>query len=160
MSKRYRNKADRMMRDMYWDGSDDGYAYSQEPHHRRLTRNSVDAKLGGVCAGIGDYLGWDHTMVRILTILLVIFIGLPLIVYFILWLVMPTDKRAPYIREYREQSQSLDRANAPAGTVGSSTTFKDVRSKFRSLEVRLQDLERSITSKEWKLNRDFRDLEN
>ena len=96
MSKRYRNKADRMMRDMNWDGSDDGYAYSQEPHHRRLTRNSVDGKLGGVCAGIGDYLGWDHTMVRILTILLIIFTGLPLIVYFICLLYTspsPRDKR-------------------------------------------------------------------
>ena len=159
MSKRYRNKADRMMRDMYWDGSDDGYDYSQLPPHRRLTRNKVDGKLGGVCAGIGDYLGWDHTMVRILTVLLIIFTVVPVIAYFILWVVMPKDTRAPYVREYREQSEARDRAYAPAGTAGSTTTFKDVRSKFRSLEVRLQDLEKSITSKEWKLNRDFRDLE-
>jgi len=113
------------------------------PAPRTLTRNKVDGKLGGVCAGIGDYLGWDHTMVRILTILLIIFTGLPLLAYFILWVLMPKDPRAPYLREYREQSEA---------------TYNDVRSKFRSLEVRLQDLERSITSKEWKLNRDFRDL--
>jgi len=119
----------------------------------------MDGKLGGVCAGIGDYLGWDHTMIRILTILLVIFVsGLPLIAYLVLWIVMPKDPRAPYLREYREQSEARDRYKAPAGTAGSSTTYNDVRSKFRSLEVRLQDLERSITSKEWKLNRDFRDL--
>ena len=126
---------------------------------RTLSRNKVDGKLGGVCAGIGDYLGWDHTMIRILTILLVIFIsGLPLIAYLVLWIVMPKDPRAPYLREYREQSEARDRYEAPAGTAGSTTTYNDVRSKFRSLEVRLQDLERSITSKEWKLNRDFRDL--
>lgn len=136
------------------------YNYNGEPAARRLTRNKVDGKLGGVCAGIGDYLGWDHTMVRILTILLIIFTGLPLIAYFIFWLLMPKDTRAPYVREYREQSEARGRVNAPAGTAGSSTTYNDVRSKFRSLEVRLQDLEKSITSKEWKLNRDFRDLEN
>ena len=129
------------------------------PHARRLTRNKVDGKLGGVCAGIGDYLGWDHTMVRILTVLLVIFTALPLIAYFILWVFMPKDSRAPYVREYREQRDTKSRVQAPAGTAGSTTTFNDVRSKFRSLEVRLQDLERSITSKEWKLNRDFRDLD-
>lgn len=128
------------------------------PKRPRLTRNSVDAKLGGVCAGIADYLGWDHTMVRILTVLLVIFTALPLIAYFVLWVLMPKDTRAPYVREYREQSEALGR-EAPAGTAGATTTYKDVRSKFRSLEVRLQDLEKSITSKEWKLNRDFRDLE-
>ena len=160
MSKRYRNKTDRMMRDSYWDGSEDGYEYSQEPRHRRLTRNKVDGKIGGVCAGIGDYIGWDHTMVRILTILLIIFTGLPFFAYLILWVVMPKDARAPYIREYREQETARSRYEAPAGTAGSSTTYGDVKSKFRSLEVRLQDLERSITSKEWKLNRDFRDLEN
>jgi phage shock protein C len=115
---------------------------------RRLTRNKVDGKLGGVCAGIGDYLGWDHTMVRILTILLIIFTGLPILVYFILWALMPKDTRAPYIREYREQSEARSKVEARAGTAGSTTTYNDVRSKFRSLEVRLQDLERSITSKE------------
>ena len=46
--------------------------YNNEPSNHRLTRNTIDGKLGGVCAGIGDYLGWDHTMVRILTILLII----------------------------------------------------------------------------------------
>jgi phage shock protein C len=126
----------------------------------RLTRNKVDGKLGGVCAGIADYLGWDHNMVRILTILLVLFTALPLIAYFILWIVMPKNTRAPYIREYREQTQSRQKQKAAAGTAGSSTTYSDVQSKFRSLEMRLQDLERSITSKEWKLNRDFRDLES
>ncbi len=126
---------------------------------RRLKRNKVDGKLGGVCAGIGDHLGWDHNMVRILTILLIIFTWLPSIAYVILWVIMPKDARAPYVREHREQEAARSRITAPAGTVGSSTTYGDVKSKFRSLEVRLQDLERSITSKEWKLNRDFRDLE-
>jgi len=127
---------------------------------RRLTRNKIDGKLGGVCAGIGDYLGWDHTMVRILTILLIIFAGFPLLAYFILWALMPKDQRAPYVREYREQSEARSKVNAPVGTAESSTTYNDVKSKYRSLEVRLQDLERSITSKEWKLRRDFRDLES
>lgn len=156
MRRKYRNKVDRMFNDMNWDGVEDDYNYTG-PH--KLTRNTVDGKLGGVCAGIGDYLGWDHTMIRILTILLIIFTGLPFFAYLILWVLMPKDPRAPYVREYREQRAAKDRVNAPAGTAGSSTTYNDVRSKFRSLEIRLQDLERSITSKEWKLNRDFRDLE-
>ncbi len=131
--------------------------YEGKGSKRRLTRNTVDGKLGGVCAGIGDYLGWDHTMVRILTILLIIFTGVPLVAYFILWVLMPKDSRAPYVREYREEQESFKTGRA--GTAHSTTTYNDVKSKFRSLEVRMQDLERSITSKEWKLNRDFRDLD-
>ena len=48
----------------------------------------------------------------------------------------------------------------PVETPRRTASFKDVKSKYRSLETRLQDLEKSITSKEWKLRRDFRDLEN
>ena len=157
MSKRkYKNPVHRSLHDNNWDGSYDGYEYAG-PH--RLTRNTIDGKLGGVCAGIGDYLGWDHTLIRIITILLFLFTGLPLLAYFIFWIVMPKDQRAPYIREYREQRTARQQVEAPIGTAESKTTYTDVKSKFRSLEVRLQDLERSITSKEWKLRRDFRDLE-
>ena len=158
MSKRkYKNPVHRSLHDYNWDGSYDDYDY-EGPH--RLTRNTIEGKLGGVCAGIGDYLGWDHTLVRIVTILLIVFTsGTPLLIYFILWAVMPKDQRAPYIREYREQRTARQQVEAPIGTAESKTTYTDVKSKFRSVEVRLQDLERSITSKEWKLRRDFRDLE-
>ena len=144
-----------------YDNWNEGWTMKQDAPQKRLTRNTIEGKLGGVCAGIGDYLGWDHTMVRIITILLIIFTVVPLIAYFILWVLMPKDPRAPYVREWRE-SQSIPKGQrtAPAGTAQSSTTYSDVRSKFTSLETRLEGLERSITSKEWKLNRDFRDLED
>lgn len=144
---------------MNWDGNDDGYEYAG-PH--KLRRNKIDGVIGGVCAGLGDYLGLDAVIVRIIFVLLLIFTGLPIIVYPILWLCIPSDKRAPYIREYREarkakRSHRETRSTAP---VARTSNFRDVKSKFRSLEERLQDLERSVTSKEWRLNREFRDLEN
>ena len=57
---------------------------------KRLFRSN-DRMLGGVCAGIAEYLGWDPTMVRIAYILLSIAsIGFPgILVYVILWIVMP-----------------------------------------------------------------------
>ena len=153
MTKRYKNKAHRAMNDMNWDWNNDGYEYS-EPH-KKLRRNKIDGVFGGVCAGFGDYFGLDHTIMRIIFVLSVIFLGFPLIAYFVLWIFIPKDKRAPYRREYREARKAYrENPDAPARTAN----FRDVKSKFRSLETRLQDLERSITSKEWKLNREFRDL--
>ena len=159
MTKRYKNPIHRGLNDMNWDGNDDGYEYAG-PH--KLRRNKIDGVIGGVCAGLGDYLGLDAVIVRIIFVLLLIFTGLPIIVYPILWLCIPSDKRAPYIREYREarkakRSHRETRSTAP---VARTSNFRDVKSKFRSLEERLQDLERSVTSKEWRLNREFRDLEN
>ena len=121
---------------------------------RKLRRNKIDGMLGGVCAGLGDWLGIDHGPMRIFFALIVIFTGIPALLYLLLWMFIPADKRAPYIREDREQRRS-QRSGEPMDT----TTYGDVRSKFRSLEERLQDLERSVTSREWRLRRDFRDLE-
>jgi len=128
---------------------------------KRLRRNKIDGVLGGVCAGIGDYFGLDPVIVRVIFVALFIFTGLPIIIYPILWIFLPSDKRAPYHREYREARKARHRARVekldrPVRTA----SFRDVKSKFRSLEERLQDLERSITSKEWRLSREFRDLEN
>jgi len=158
MTKRYRNKAHRAMWDESWEGNEDGYVYAG-PY--KLRRNKIDGIFGGVCSGLGDYLAIDHTIMRILFVVSVIFLGFPLLAYFILWVFIPTDKRAPYRREYRE-SRRAKRAHRenPELPLERTTSFRDVKSKFRSLETRMQDLERSITSKEWKLRRDFRDLEN
>lgn len=58
---------------------------------RRLTRSRTDRKIAGVCGGIAAYFGWDPTLVRagyvVASVVSVAFPGL--IVYVILWLVMP-----------------------------------------------------------------------
>ncbi len=57
---------------------------------KRLTRPRDGRMLGGVCAGIGEYLGIDPTVVRIIYVLLSIgAIGTPIIVYLILCLIIP-----------------------------------------------------------------------
>lgn len=156
MTKRYKNKWDRAMNDMTWMGDDDGYEYSGK-NSKRLRRNKIDGVLGGVCAGIGDYFDMDPVVVRVAYVASVIFLGVPLFIYFLMWIFVPSDKRAPYKREYR-QARKARRENPHNPKPTSS--FRDVKGKFRSLEQRLQDLEKSITSSEWQLRRDFRDLEN
>ncbi len=152
-SKKHASKWDTVYEERVYDSNDF--------QGKRLRRNKIDGVFGGVCAGFGDYFGIDHTIMRILFVISVIFLGFPLVAYFILWVFIPKDKRAPYRREYREarRARRAHRDN-PEIPLVRTTNFRDVKSKFRSLETRMQDLERSITSKEWKLRRDFRDLEN
>lgn len=58
-----------------------------------LTRSSSNRMLAGVCGGIARWLGWDATMVRVAYVLLSIFsAAFPgVLVYIILWIVMPRD---------------------------------------------------------------------
>jgi phage shock protein C len=56
---------------------------------KRLMRSSTDKKLGGVCAGLADYLDMDVTLVRVLWVLVVLCGGTGILLYLILWLVLP-----------------------------------------------------------------------
>ncbi|GAB2548310.1 PspC domain-containing protein [Rhodanobacter koreensis] len=56
---------------------------------KRLYRSRTDRKLAGVCAGIAEYYGWDPTLVRVGWIILTLLGGSGILLYLILWLVMP-----------------------------------------------------------------------
>ena len=56
---------------------------------KRLTR-SDDKMIGGVCAGLAEYLDIDPTIVRI--VLMVLFAGFGILLYVILWLIMPKQQ--------------------------------------------------------------------
>ena len=56
--------------------------------NRRLFR-SQDSIIAGECAGVAEYFGLDVSLVRIATLLLILFGGLSLWVYIILWLIVP-----------------------------------------------------------------------
>ena len=56
---------------------------------KRLYRSRNDRKLAGVCGGIAEYYGWDPTLVRIAWIVLTLLGGSGILIYLIMWLVMP-----------------------------------------------------------------------
>ena len=56
---------------------------------KRLYRNGENKILGGVCGGLGDYLGIDPLFIRVFFILWTILGEFSILVYFILWLVVP-----------------------------------------------------------------------
>jgi phage shock protein C len=59
----------------------------------RLTR-SRDAMVGGVAAGLANWIGADPTLVRIAWALLVVFTGgAALIVYIVAWVLVPEEPR-------------------------------------------------------------------
>lgn len=63
-----------------------------QPKEHRLYRSRKERILGGVCGGIAAYADIDLTLLRVLMVLFIIF-GIGLIVYIILWIIIP---QAPY----------------------------------------------------------------
>lgn len=62
-------------------------------NQRKLVRSINDKMIGGVCGGIAEYFGWDSTLIRIIWALATIFTAFAgIIVYIILWIIMPKDR--------------------------------------------------------------------
>jgi phage shock protein PspC (stress-responsive transcriptional regulator) len=63
-------------------------------NEKRLTRVEDGRVIAGVCAGLARYLGVDPTVVRIIFVLLALFAAGGVLIYLILWLLMPVESAA------------------------------------------------------------------
>jgi phage shock protein PspC (stress-responsive transcriptional regulator) len=68
---------------------------SPPPSPRRLERSGSDRMIGGVCGGLGRYLGIDATLVRIGFVALALFGGTGLVVYAAALVLVPPDDASP-----------------------------------------------------------------
>lgn len=80
-------------------GSGSGSHGTYEPRGR-LYRNEADKVLGGVCSGLANYLKIDPVIIRILYVIMVFgSFGAAVLVYLVLWVVLPTQSLDPTIRK-------------------------------------------------------------
>lgn len=56
---------------------------------KRLERSTSDRTVAGVAAGLASYFGIDPTLVRLLFVAFTLLGGPGLMVYIVLWVVMP-----------------------------------------------------------------------
>ncbi len=63
----------------------------QEPPVKKIRRPCDNRSIAGVCAGLAEFLGIDTTLLRLITLFLILFGGLSLWVYIILWIVIPEE---------------------------------------------------------------------
>ncbi len=58
---------------------------------KRLYRSQTNSMVAGVCGGLGEYLGIDPTFVRLFFVLLVLSNGIGILIYFLLWIIVPRE---------------------------------------------------------------------
>lgn len=61
------------------------------PAPRRLYRSRTDRSIAGICGGLAEFFCIDPTLLRLITLLLILFGGLSIWVYIILWIVIPDE---------------------------------------------------------------------
>lgn len=60
-----------------------------QPTYKKLYRSRNEKMLGGVCGGLAEYFGIDPTWVRLIFIFFSLLAGFALILYLIMWVVVP-----------------------------------------------------------------------
>lgn len=80
------------------------------PIHKRLYRDIRHKVFGGVLAGLGQYMGWDVTVMRILAVILTVctYFWPCIILYLIAWMVIPVARTPREILEMQGQPVTLD----------------------------------------------------
>jgi phage shock protein PspC (stress-responsive transcriptional regulator) len=61
--------------------------------NRKLSRNSMNKVIGGVCSGLAEFFGLDVALVRIAFVIAFMFASFGFWLYIILWIVLPDGQQ-------------------------------------------------------------------
>ena len=121
---------------------------------RRFYRSSDRAMLGGVCAGLADYFGFNLKVTRILAFIAFLWaMPLAIIAYLGVVLLVPS-------KPLGGAANPVDREFSQALRSSPGQTMSDLRGRFQALDRRLARLEKYVTSSRYQLDREFRDLDD
>jgi phage shock protein C len=62
---------------------------------RKLYRSRTQRMVAGVCGGLAEYFNVDTTVIRVLFLILTLFGGSGLVVYVVMWILVPDASKAP-----------------------------------------------------------------
>ena len=107
---------------------------------KKILRSIDDYMVAGVCGGLADYFNIDSSLIRIIFILLILCGGGGVLIYFILWLVIPKEdgeeieiNREEKIKEFAKDVKS--KAKSMAKEIKKDTKIKKSGKKINVLGV-------------------------
>jgi len=65
---------------------------------KRLYRDNSNKVIAGICSGLGNYLGVDPILVRLIWLVLIFAFGTGILAYLICWIIIPAGPVLPYQR--------------------------------------------------------------
>ncbi|MEK9159626.1 MAG: PspC domain-containing protein [Patescibacteria group bacterium] len=79
----------------------------KEAGEKKLYRDPDDAIIAGVCSGLGAYFGIETVLVRLIFFITILFGGFGIVIYVILWLIMPVAETTAQKAEMRGERLTL-----------------------------------------------------
>ncbi len=131
---------------------------------RRLYRDADRAMLGGVCAGLAGYLGFNLRVTRILAFIAFL-MAMPIAVigYLAAVFLIPSasslnfdvETEENFCRKRRSRRSRKARKEKESAEATRSSAAADIDSRCRSLNERLARLEKLVTSRRFQLEQEL-----
>jgi len=103
---------------------------SDAKHEKRLYRDTENAQIAGVCQGIANYFNMDVVIIRIIWVLIFLFGGFGMLLYIILWIVVP--KTNSTIDRLRMKGKPITVETVREEVENAADTFRKSTRKFAS----------------------------
>jgi phage shock protein PspC (stress-responsive transcriptional regulator) len=120
--------------------SSNNKSYHYDDSSKRLYRDLDNRILGGVCAGIANYLNIDPLIIRVIFILLMFAFGIIAIIYIVLWALLPAAYTTAQKLDMRGEKLNI------------SDIEKNVRKEYESVKDNLKNFK---NSKDYDRTRNF-----
>ncbi len=96
---------------------------------KKLFRDKENGMIGGVLAGLGHYFGIDKVWLRLFLLIAISFYGTGLLIYIILWIVMP------------EAITTTDKLEMKGEPINISNIEKKVREEFENISDKVKNID-------------------
>ena len=87
--------------------------------NRKLSRNSMNRVIGGVCSGLAEFFGLDVALVRIAFVIAFMFASFGFWLYIILWIVLPVEGQQSTVNSQQSESVSKPESKVKSVLAGS-----------------------------------------
>jgi len=112
----------------------DDQTYEQAPP-KRLYRDPENKYIGGVCGGLGAYFNVDPVWMRIIFLLMLFSGGFGLLLYVVLWIIIPKARTA------------ADRLSMRGERINISNIEKTIREDIKDIKRNIENLSREKNSR-------------
>jgi len=134
----------------------------------RLCRDDENAKIAGVCAGIANYYGVEHWVVRCIAVSGLLFLSqIVFPAYWIMYFVM--DNPDPKKQEKRERRRSrrhrksrnenVESLTEPQPELSPKRNLRNVQADLQEVELKLRRMESHVTSGQYELQRELHKID-
>mgnify|MGYP001817215909 CR=1 FL=1 len=129
---------------------------------RRFYRDKDNAMLGGVCAGLADYLGFNLKVTRFLAfIAFLVAMPFAIVTYFAIVFLVPARSGLsvgpdnPPVRRRRRRCWRRERRTEAPPAPSSPGVAAEIDERCKSMDQRLAVLERHVTSKRFQIQQEL-----